>query len=59
MLMIPCETIDLSAYPDLVVIYLRTRVNTTTEFKTTEFKTLVGFGYKISAAVEVKTNGSF
>ena len=52
--MIPCETIDLSAHPYPVVIYLRTKANATTEFKT-----LVGFGDKISVAVEVKTSASF
>jgi hypothetical protein len=46
------ETVDLSAYPDLVVIYLGMRVNTITGFKT-----LLGFGPKISAAVEAGPDG--
>ena len=46
------ETVDLSAYPDLVVIYLGMRVNAITGFKT-----LLGFGPKISAAVEAKPSG--
>lgn len=41
MLTIPCETVDLAAYPDLVVIYMGMRVNASTELKT-----LVGFGLK-------------
>jgi hypothetical protein len=46
------ETVDLSAYPHLVVIYLGMRVNTFTGFKT-----LFGFGPKISNAVEAKPDG--
>jgi hypothetical protein len=46
------ETVDLSAYPDLVVIYLGMRVNAITGFKT-----LFGFGPKISAAVEARPDG--
>jgi hypothetical protein len=46
------ETVDLSQYPDLVVIYLGMRVNTITGFKT-----LLGFGPKISAAVDAKPDG--
>lgn len=46
------ETVDLSSYPDLVVIYLGMRVNTFTGVKT-----LLGFGPKISAAVEAKPDG--
>src|SRR4030095_3555718 len=46
------ETVDLSAYPELVVIYLGMRVNAITGFKT-----LFGFGPKISAAVEAKPDG--
>lgn len=46
------ETVDLSQYPDLVVIYLGMRVNALTGFKT-----LLGFGPKISAAVEAKPDG--
>jgi hypothetical protein len=45
MLVIPCETVDSSAYPDLVMIHLSARVNSTTGFKT-----LVGFRPQISAA---------
>lgn len=46
------ETVDLSQYPDLVVIYLGMRVNAITGFRT-----LFGFGPKISAAVEAKPDG--
>jgi hypothetical protein len=46
------ETVDLSQYPDLVVIYLGMRVNTLTGFKT-----LLGFGPKISRAVEARPDG--
>jgi hypothetical protein len=46
------ETVDLSQFPDLVVIYLGMRVNTLTGIKT-----LVGFGPRISKAVEAKPNG--
>src|ERR1700730_6120545 len=46
------ETVDLSKYPDLVVIYLGMRVNAITGFRT-----LFGFGPKISAAVEAKPDG--
>jgi fumigallin biosynthesis monooxygenase-like protein len=46
------ETVDLSRYPDLVVIYLGMRVNAATGFKT-----LLGFGPKISQAVEAKPDG--
>ena len=46
------ETVDLSPYPDLVVIYLGMRVNTITGIKT-----LLGFGPKISSAVAVKPDG--
>ena len=46
------ETVDLSQYPDLVVIYLGMRVNTMTGIKT-----LLGFGPKISSAVAAKPNG--
>ena len=46
------ETVDLSGYPDLVVIYLGMRVNALTGIKT-----LLGFGPKISAAVEAKPDG--
>jgi hypothetical protein len=46
------ETVDLSAYPHLVVIYLGMRVNTITGVKT-----LIGFGPKISNAVASKPDG--
>jgi hypothetical protein len=46
------ETVDLSAYPDLVVIYLGMRVNTWTGIKT-----MLGFGPKISNAVAQKPDG--
>ncbi len=46
------ETVDLSAYPNLVVIYLGMRVNALMGIKT-----LLGFGPKISAAVEAKPDG--
>ena len=46
------ETVDLSQYPNLVVIYLGMRVNTITGIKT-----LLGFGPKISQAVAAKPDG--
>jgi hypothetical protein len=46
------KTVDLSQYPDLVVIYLGMRVNTLTGMKT-----LLGFGPKISRAVDAKPDG--
>ena len=46
------ETVDLSAYPELVVIYLGMRVNTITGVKT-----IFGFGPKISNAVASKPDG--
>lgn len=46
------ETVDLSHYPDLVVIYLGMRVNALTGIKT-----LVGYGPKISNAVAAKPDG--
>lgn len=48
----PRTTVDLSAYPNLVVIYLGMRVNTWTGIKT-----LAGFGPKISNAVEAEPEG--
>lgn len=45
-------TVDLSAYPDLVVIYLGMRVNALRGLKT-----LASFGPKIAAAVEAKPDG--
>ena len=46
------ETVNLSKYPDLVVIYLGMRVNALTGFKT-----LLGFGPKISQAVSAQPDG--
>lgn len=46
------QTVDLSAYPDLVVIYLGMRVN-----KLRGVGTLLKFGPKISAAVAAKPDG--
>jgi fumigallin biosynthesis monooxygenase-like protein len=46
------QTVDLSQYPDLVVIVLGMRVNTLTGWKS-----LLGYGSKISAAVEAKPDG--
>ena len=43
---------DLSAYPDLVVIYLGMRVNALTGFKT-----LIGFGPQISRSVDAQPDG--
>jgi Domain of unknown function (DUF4188) len=46
------RTVDLSPYPDLVVIYLGMRVN-----RLTGVKTLLGFGPKISASASAKPDG--
>jgi hypothetical protein len=46
------RTVDLSGYPDLVVIYLGMRVN-----RITGIKTLIGFGPKISASAEARPEG--
>jgi Domain of unknown function (DUF4188) len=46
------RTVDLSQYPDLVVIYLGMRVNLFTGIKT-----LFGFGPRISGAVRAKPDG--
>ncbi len=46
------NTVDLSGYPDLVVIYLGMRVNTFTGIRT-----LFGIGPKISAALAAKPDG--
>jgi hypothetical protein len=46
------RTVDLSGYPDLVVIYLGMRVNALTGVKT-----LLGFGPKIQAAVNEQPDG--
>jgi len=45
-------TVNLSRYPDLVVIYLGMRVNTLAGIKT-----LLGFGPKIAKAVEAQPEG--
>jgi hypothetical protein len=45
-------TVDLSAYPDLVIIYLGMRVNTLAGIGT-----VLGFGPKISRAVSPKAEG--
>ena len=46
------QTVDLSAYPDLVVVYLGMRLNTLTGFKT-----ILGFGPQIDASVAAKPDG--
>ena len=46
------QTVDLSGYPDLVVIYLGMRVNTLTGLKTA-----IGFGPNIDRAVAAKPDG--
>jgi Domain of unknown function (DUF4188) len=46
------QTVDLSKYPDLVVIYLGMRVN-----RITGLKTLFGFGPKISSSVMAQPDG--
>lgn len=46
------RTVDLSGFPDLVVIYLGMRVN-----RWTGLKTLFGFGPKIAGSVEARPNG--
>jgi hypothetical protein len=46
------RTVDLSQYPNLVVIYLGMRVN-----RLTGLKTLLGFGPKISASVASQPDG--
>ena len=46
------RTVDLSAYPDLVVIYLGMRVN-----RLYGLKTLIGFGPRITNAVSEKPDG--
>jgi hypothetical protein len=46
------RTVDLSGYPDLVVIYLGMRVN-----RLTGLKTLLGFGPKISNSVTRRPHG--
>jgi hypothetical protein len=46
------QTVELSGYPDLVVVYLGMRVNTLTGLKT-----LVGFGPRITHSVEARPDG--
>jgi hypothetical protein len=46
------KTVDLSEFPDLVVVYLGMRVNTLSGLKT-----LLGFGPKISDSVGQKPDG--
>lgn len=46
------QTVDLSQYPDLVVIYLGMRVN-----RLVGLKTLFGFGPKISSSVAARPDG--
>jgi Domain of unknown function (DUF4188) len=46
------RTVDLSDFPDLVVIYLGMRVNVVTGLKT-----LLGFGRRIDAAVRARPDG--
>ena len=46
------QTVDLSKYPDLVVIYLGMRVN-----RISGIKTLFGFGPKISSSVKAQPDG--
>ena len=46
------RTVDLSGFPDLVVIYLGMRVN-----RISGIKTLLGFGPKISSSVNARPDG--
>ncbi len=46
------RTVDLSQYPNLVVVYLGMRVN-----RLTGVKTLLGFGPRIAKSVEAQPNG--
>jgi hypothetical protein len=46
------QTVDLSGYPDLVVIYLGMRVN-----RIIGVKTLLGFGPQISSSAAAKPDG--
>ena len=46
------RTVDLSRYPDLVVVYLGMRVN-----RIAGFKTLMGFGPQIAKSVEAQPDG--
>ena len=46
------QTVDLSQYPNLIVVYLGMRVN-----RLTGLKTLIGFGPKISGSVAAAPDG--
>ncbi|HXN45457.1 MAG TPA: DUF4188 domain-containing protein, partial [Bryobacteraceae bacterium] len=46
------ETVDLSQYPDMVVVYLGMRVNTLTGVRT-----ILGFNGQIAKAVEAGPDG--
>ena len=46
------RTVDLSAYPDLAVVYLGMRVN-----RITGVKTVFGFGPRISSSVAAQPDG--
>jgi hypothetical protein len=46
------RTVDLSQYPDLVVVYLGMRVN-----RIAGLKTLIGFGPKIAKSVDAQPDG--
>ena len=46
------QTVDLSEYPDLVIVYLGMRVN-----RLTGLKTVFGFGPQIAASVEAQPAG--
>jgi hypothetical protein len=46
------KTVDLSGYPDLIVIYLGMRVN-----RITGMKTLMGFGPRINKSIEEQPDG--
>src|ERR1700751_4580136 len=46
------RTVDLSGFPDLVVIYLGMRVN-----RITGLKTLLGFGPQIASSVSAQPDG--
>jgi hypothetical protein len=46
------QTVDLSGYPNLVVVYLGMRVN-----RIVGLKTLFGFGPRISASVDARPDG--
>ena len=46
------QTVDLSNYPDLVVVYLGMRVN-----RIQGIKTLLGFGPRISSSVKARPDG--